>query len=150
MQRTYEKATYTSSGSGLGEKCCGSAPPDRRAERRTKMSVVVVASLRLQNRSRKNKHVVGCGPYDLSRARGLEGDLDGEFSFGTSTTIGSISLNIDEFSWTLVTASHTALAAGPLNHNVRIVGDCRAGTYSKIDFPSFPTSAPTNCWTMAA
>jgi hypothetical protein len=59
--------------------------------------------------------------HDL-RGRGLEGGLGG-FSLGISSIIGSGSLIIDVSSLTRVTASHTALAAGPLNHNVSLGGD---------------------------
>ena len=52
------------------------------------------------------------------RGRGLEGGLGG-FSLGT---MGSGSFIIDVFPWPRVTASHTALAPGPLNHTVSLKG----------------------------
>ena len=68
-------------------------------------------------KSVRNKKAQKDNSYGLSRGRGLEGGFGG-FSSGVSRTIGSGSLIIDESSRPRVTASHTALAPGPLNHTV--------------------------------
>jgi len=69
-----------------------------------------------------SKKARGDNTHGFSRARGLEGGLGG-FSLGISRIIGSPSLIIGVSSLTRVTASHTALAAGPLNHNVSLDSD---------------------------
>jgi hypothetical protein len=43
-----------------------------------------------------------------------------------------------------MTASHTALAAGSLNYDVSMGGNCREGAHSNIDFPFFVTTTSAN------